>query len=182
MENRTKYIHDPLNNDLPQIEDECGIVMNNNVWYLCRAEIPMSELENIEKANEYANLFVDMMYSPLDESLRQNHYSAFSFVMAMQGVDTFYLYFYKFKYFDTMAHHWGYHLNNCNPFRIADVVLWPKEYHNFEGVNTFDKARGYDCYAFYEDEPDMMRFFELLGVDRANLENRLTKKLKRKIR
>ena len=182
MESKTKFINDPLNNDLPHIEKECGIFMNENVWYLCRAEIPMSELMDIEKANDYANLIVEMMYCPMVESERTNHYSAFSFVMAMQGVETFYLYFYKFKYFDTMKKRWLFELYNCKPIDKAEVVLWPVEYHNFDGVNNFDTARGYDCYEFYETMDELTRFFGLLGVDRANMEKNLNRKLKRKIK
>lgn len=181
MQRTTKFITDILNTDFPQLEKECGIIMNDNIWYLCRAEIQMSELQDIDKANEYANLIVQMMYSPLDIEQRKNHYSPFSFVMAMQSVETFYLYFYKFKYFDTMRKHWLYELYHCRPIDDAAVLLWPVEYHNWDGVNTFDKGRGYDCYEFYETMDELTRFFGLLGVDRAKMEKDINKKIKRKM-
>ncbi len=165
---------------MPLLEKECGIFMNDNIWYLCRAEIPMSEFEDIDKANEYANLIIQMMYSPLDLELRTNHYSPFSFVMAMQSVDTFFLYFYKHKYFDSMRKHWLYELYHCRPIDNAAVLIWPVEYHNWDGIMTFDKVRGYNCSDFYEGMSELTRFFGLLGIDRKTMEIELIKKLKKR--
>ena len=177
MENQTDPIHDPLNNDLPHLEKECGIILNDNIWYLCRATIQMDSFGEMETIEKYVDMICKLMYSPKDEEKRKYQYSPFIFSMAMRNDETLYLYFYKFKYFDTMKNKWPV-LLQLDPIVKADVLLWETEYHNWNGVTYFDSERGLSCNYFYENLYEFIGLFELMGIDKMKMIKTIHKKLK----
>ena len=118
-----------------------------------------------------------MMYSPKDEEKRKHQYSPFTFAMAMRNDDMLYIYFYKFKFFDTMKSNWKI-LRELDPIVNAEVLLWPKEYHCWNGVIEFDNMRKFSCTHFYDSLYELFGFFELLDIDKMKMIKMLHIKLK----
>lgn len=177
----SRFLNDPINNDVSLLEESCCIVMNDNYWYLCRADIPMDKLENDELSlNQYADLVCYFMYSPLDEDKRKFNYSPLTFAFAMQSAETLHLYFYKFKFFDENRRKMPI-LIHTPEIANAEVLLWKKEFHNFEGVNNYNFDLSYDCRAYYESMDEFLNFFNILGIPKSVMQDRIMNKLRQSV-
>jgi hypothetical protein len=67
-------------------------------------------------------------------------------------------------------------------FEFARQVRWWPEYHNWDGVNTFenDRTLAYECFEFYEKLPDLYIFFNALGISYTSMKSAIAKKRKQK--